>query len=280
MPDGAAQQLERCVGCDRQLDDDRAPVCKYCDGAARAKAVTPDPSTPVGDLLAGYAKGKAGAPPVDVAAERAKRQEQHAAEGRAFALQRRTDLLNRAWQTVPKRFRWACFGDQLEKRVTPTTVVQGARQHIVARRGSMILMGPSASGKTSLAVACVRHVLDTAERAISNGDKKIFKFGVNIFFATAYDLAKAGIYSPLGKMPELVDRAMKASLLVLDDLGMDVEVFRQSATSVREVIHERHAQSRPTIVTTYLRRADLNKHYGEGIARRIGEGGVFILGAT
>jgi DNA replication protein DnaC len=81
-------------------------------------------------------------------------------------------------------------------------------------------------------------------------------------------------------MPRLVDRAIGATLLVLDDLGMDVEVFRTSGSAVREVLYERHAAYKPTIVTTYLTAPDLAKHYGQGLSRRLGEGTVLVLGGS
>ncbi len=186
---------------------------------------------------------------------------------------RLVDSIKQGWSTVPEDFRWARFGPQLAKRVSPSNVIVRAQD--VAGQ-SMLLRGATGVGKTSLAVACLRRVIDRARQAIETGDRQIYELGARVMFVTAYDLAKAGVYSPLGCCPEKVQRALEASLLVIDDLSMDVEVYRQSATAVREVIHERHAQQRPTIVTTYLRTSDISDQYGAGIARRLTQDGHAI----
>lgn len=183
--------------------------------------------------------------------------------------------LRLAFETVPERYRWAEFDNPLLRdRVTPVGAIAAAKR----AGGSILLLGPSGSGKTSLGVACMRLALDDGTAALKTRNAAIYKFAVGAMFVTAYDLAKAGVYSPLGRRPKLVDRAMQASLLLLDELGMDIEVFKQSATSVREVLHERHANGRPTIATSFLRGADLRGHYGEGIERRFKEGAVIVLG--
>lgn len=222
---------------------------------------------------------------------RAFREQQHEREREeatrhSYALRR--ERLNQAWRSVPYGFRWARFGDQLAARVRPPAAIAVARSTLddfVARggTGSMVMMGPTASGKTSLAVACLRWFVQQAERVarrlpIATGaDRQIYRLGAEARFVTAYDLAKAAVYSQLGRRPELVERALHASVLVLDELGMDVEVYRHSATSVSEVIHERHAEHRPTIITTYLTKELVQKQYGAGIARRIFEGRAIVL---
>lgn len=183
-----------------------------------------------------------------------------------------------AWHTVPKGFRWARFGKvALGERVRPRTAVEVASKLPVC--SSVLLIGPSGAGKTSLAAALVRRAIEAAKQAIDTGDGSAYKLGAGACFLTAYDLAKAGIYSPLGSCPQLVTKALQASLLVIDDLGMDVEVYAKSATSVREVIHERHARQRCTVVTTYLNREHMVCHYGEGITRRLESGATILLGA-
>jgi hypothetical protein len=201
----------------------------------------------------------------------------------------RKGRLRNAWHTVPESFRWASFGAMLRSRIKHAVVSQNRqRQYVdpvervmfsVADVPSMLFLGPSESGKTSLAAACIRHVIDGALCAIDLGMKSpAFRQGCGVMFVTAYDLAKAQIYSPLGRRPELVENAIRSSVLVIDELGMDIDVYRQSATSVREVIHERHSNRRPTILTTYLTKQQLEQQYGRGIANRLGKFKVVLLG--
>jgi DNA replication protein DnaC len=72
-------------------------------------------------------------------------------------------------------------------------------------------------------------------------------------------------------------------VLVLDELGSEA----QGRDVVRELVHERHASGRATIVTTWLGSADENDRkeacmaavremYGDGTARRLFERGLLI----
>ena len=211
--------------------------------------------------------------------------EEDQARGLSSMIERRQLRLANAWHTVPERFRWADFDDpRLGQRVKqarfPGGVIEDPVKLLrfeIESPPSLLLMGASGSGKTSLAAACVRHIVKGAYAAIERGGP-IYRMGCGVRFVTAYDLAKAQIYSRLGRRPELVTQAISASLLVIDELGMDTEVFRESATSVREVIHERHSRHGATIITTYLSKTALKRHYGAGIANRVASFKIIRLG--
>lgn len=217
-------------------------------------------------------------PAVGVVAAPSHREDEQAK--REFAIHRRLDMLSRARETIPASFRWAHFGPELDKRVDPPSAIAGARE---LGPVSIVIAGPSGSGKTSLACALLREVIHAASRAaklehLSAEDRTAFRIGMGARFMSAWRIAKAQIYNPLGKMPPLLEDAIGCAVLVLDDLGMDYEVYRASASAVREVLHERHAEHKRTIVTTYLRKPDIEKHYGAGIARRLGEWHPITLG--
>ena len=184
---------------------------------------------------------------------------------------------------MPEHFQWADFDDpRLRERIGLALVGKDLRDPVdivrfaPSRPPNILLMGPSESGKTSLAAACLRHIVKAAFAEIETGGP-LYRRGVGVRFTIAYDIAKAQIYSRLGERPQIVEQACAASVLVIDELGMDTEVYRESATSVREVIHERQRRHRPTIITTYLSKDDLQRHYGKGIANRLSKFKVVTL---
>src|SRR5690606_9414246 len=77
----------------------------------------------------------------------------------------------------------------------------------------------------------------------------------------------------------LVTLALRAHTLVIDELG---EELRSSSklvrgdTAIRDVLHQRQAEGRRTIVTTYLSIDEIAEAYGAGIARRLHERGIVI----
>lgn len=203
------------------------------------------------------------------------RREAERCEDNQAARSRLIEPLMRAWNTVPAAFRWASFdAPGLAERVKPAAAVEHAR----SARGSMLLIGPSGSGKTSLGAAMLRRAVDEALTASGFAGKHSYHYGSHALFATSYDIARSIAHSPLGAKPQLLVRCSRASLLVLDDLGFESEATREGQAALRELIHERHAAARDTVVTTFLRRDHLAARYGEGIARRLCMSTVVILG--
>lgn len=148
----------------------------------------------------------------------------------------------------------------------------------------LVFRGPTGTGKTSLGVAVlnrvIRAALDLEPRALKAGSagavaRGLLEQGSNARFASAYFLAKARAESPLGRgEAPAIARAVEASVLLLDDVG--VEMVRSSA--VPEVLVERAAAEKPTIITTKLDIDGIEQKYrewdGSGLARRLYEKGV------
>jgi hypothetical protein len=88
-------------------------------------------------------------------------------------------------------------------------------------------------------------------------------------FVAAHRLGVARIQHPAGHgEAELVEAAMKAPLILLDDLGSERDF---PTNPIPDVIVERHAQDLPTWVTTGLPREPLVARYGAGVVARLFE---------
>lgn len=125
-------------------------------------------------------------------------------------------------------------------------------------------IGPPGAGKTSLAAAMFRSAIDRTKRP------RWYRW------TSGHALAKARVSASLGDEAPLVQQALDADLLVIDELGGEEP---RHATSVSEVIYERHAENRPTWITTGVSPKVIADRYGGGIARRVFEGAeVFRLG--
>lgn len=160
---------------------------------------------------------------------------------------------------IPKRFR--------EFRIIGSDAVfklLGRRANYLlcnaaAGDGDVVLIGAPGAGKTVAACALLRH-----------WSRKTGMPG----FATAMDLARAAAEHPLGHgQAPAVTAAIRASVLVLDDLGQEAAAYRGD---VEYVIAARHNDGKPTIVTTFLDGEGIEARYGGGIARRVYERATVI----
>jgi DNA replication protein DnaC len=133
--------------------------------------------------------------------------------------------------------------------------MRGAHAAIQAPR--VVLMGPTSAGKSSLAVAMLRARKDLGARFVD-----CMRLG------TARIQHRAGD----GEAPA-VEAAMLAKFALLDELGGERHTQN---SAVGEVIHERHAQKRPTWFTTGQTPEELSARYGTGEVRRVFEGAVVI----
>lgn len=178
--------------------------------------------------------------------------------------------LRAARESLPARFAWASFGAPELLARCGGLHVQTARQALAAPR--VVLVGQAGGGKTSLAVAMLRAVIEESKR------RSLTERG-SCRFASAYALNKARGQHPLGQgEAPLVADALRADTLVIDDLGSELDRF---GTAVGEVLYERHNEDRATWVTTWMTPAEASTRYGGGIARRIFEDAVVIrLGKT
>lgn len=164
-----------------------------------------------------------------------------------------TEARRLAEGTIPTRFGWARLAapelaSRVDSRRRPLAEV--ARAVLGADR--VLLAGGSGAGKTSLAVACMRERLAADVRYVSA-----------IRLGTARIQHAAGDGEPL-----VIDQALRARLLVLDDVGQEQNT---STNAVRDVIWQRHDASLSTWITTGLSLPELLTRYGDGARRRLVE---------
>jgi DNA replication protein DnaC len=169
-------------------------------------------------------------------------------------------LRQRLRNIIPAEFLWAHFGSALlPERVSDPVAVSSAMLVMTQLASSsvrgVVISGPAGSGKTSLACAMVQSLLSTEQCRL-------------VAFVRAIDLGRSRAIAGYGRESEDVQRSKAASFLVLDDLGSEES---SGIATIRDVVHYRFDEGKPTVYTTWLNRGETVAKYGEGTARRITE---------
>ena len=156
-------------------------------------------------------------------------------------------------RSIPPTYRWATLdAKELPDRVCAPAIGIGKTAYHEPR---VCLMGQTRSGKTSLAVAMLRAWVAKHERIA--------------LFIPAHRLGVARIQHAAGHgEAELVETAMQAPMVLLDDLGSERDF---PINPIADVIFERHAQDLPTWMTTGFTREPLVTRYGAGVVARLFE---------
>jgi DNA replication protein DnaC len=174
------------------------------------------------------------------------------AEEQAHFRERRHEALRSVARSIPPVYRWSSFiAPELTERVaTPGAIADGRRICLSPRVG---LMGPSRAGKTSLAVAMLRGWVSEHGRPAE--------------FIRVYQLGLARIQHAAGHgEPDIVERALKAPLTLLDDIGVERDT---GMNPLPDIVFERHAAEKPTWFTTGLTYEQLVARYGTGTVSRL-----------
>lgn len=156
------------------------------------------------------------------------------------------------------RRQWARFEHpDLALRVPSKAAIAASRTAV--GEPYVVWTGGSGRGKTALACAALRARIESG--------------CTRPLYVAAWRLAVARARHPLGEgEPEIVNAAMRAELLLLDELGDQ----HQATSAVPDVIYERESEGLPTWITTWMTAHDVTILFGSGIARRIFERAVII----
>ena len=169
---------------------------------------------------------------------------------------REMEAAERFRATCPITWTHTATDEAIEAKISNPVLRRFAGESDTASR-SALLLGPSQIGKSTTLALALRRALRVSD---------LRKGQVHWFYARA--LAQAARQYPLGEgvCPE-VDRAMKADLLVLDDLGLE-----RDPAELIDVIHTRYERERVTWTTSGMSMAELRERYGEALVRRLVEG--------
>lgn len=175
-------------------------------------------------------------------------------------------LLAPAWESIPEALR-ALTLSSIAPRITYKAGIEAATAFGLARRPApptMLIVGQSGSGKTSLAVATLADRLRRAGELEAPPSEAHAASTARFFFAP--DLGRARERSRLGAEAPAIVEAFDASFLVLDEFG--AEAARHSEI-IEEIIFARAAHGRATMIATNLSSAQIAGRYSAGMLRRI-----------
>lgn len=157
------------------------------------------------------------------------------------------DALVQAWSTVPYTLRWASFLDaKITSWVRDTAAVDKARELAddAEAHPFVTLLGDPGAGKTTLACAMLREWVRLGARPSSTAARR--GRARRARYVSALDILRDRSESQLGQHVPSLDLAHHASVLVLDEVGRGSDPH----SVIFGLVHERHRDGRPTIMTT------------------------------
>lgn len=161
-----------------------------------------------------------------------------------------------AIQSIPKRYAWAQVNSPLlAERVKLRTPLADVVRRVLAS-SQVVFAGSAGSGKTSLAVACLRERLPNA----------LLMSALRLGTARIQFQAGDGEAGP-------VERAIAAPLLLIDEVGGEAKI---ATNAVRDVVFARYDADMPTWITTGFTGKQIIETYGDGFLRRLTEHGYVV----
>jgi DNA replication protein DnaC len=180
--------------------------------------------------------------------------------GKAEVEELRGIALNHARRSLPE---WdhARFDSPDFKRLVSERLRQKARGWQPRSGLGLTILGTTDLGKTSLAIAICRLIIDRAKTADD------IHFAAGIRYVHAAELAQARrAHRYGGGEPPMLARAAKATLLLFDDVNKEKPADDDTVQTVLEL---RYRATRPTIITSELTVAQLEARYGQSNTKRM-----------
>jgi len=199
---------------------------------------------------------------------------QKAAEAIAERQRERVDLLRAAWASMPvgdrelsmKTVGTAKAFDGAYRVADPSRIERMLLVELgpTPKKRVLLLRGITGVGKTTIADAWAQDVIRAGESL--EAPPHVVRRAASVRHMTAAALAGARRRAPLGREAPLVEEAMRASVLVLDELGG--EALTDQAL-IEEVVFDRVTAGLTTLITTGLDKEQLGMRYRAGFVRRI-----------
>lgn len=174
--------------------------------------------------------------------------------------QERTTILRIVGRSgIPKRYQKVTV-----KGYNPATPIETKTKDFIAKWikdyviGDMgiVLNGPVGTGKT--------HLLTAIGMALAK--KQIQAFYWNV--CDLLDEARDEFKNPEFIETSVIDKACKATVLLLDDLGAE-QATEWSVSMISKIIDERYSKEKTTLITTNLTMADIKKRYDQRVSSRL-----------
>ena len=163
-----------------------------------------------------------------------------------------------------ERFRLDVYPDQPDENlhISPRMVMQRVlskaqkyARTFDADSPSLLFMGPTGLGKTFLSACIARVVADKGCSVVYEGAGKLF---------SDFEAEKFGRTTEVG----LTEKYLNCDLLIVDDLGTEMATQLVTA-ALYQVVNSRLMAGKPTIISTNLPVAELERRYSAQIASRL-----------
>lgn len=159
---------------------------------------------------------------------------------------------------IPTEYRGKTFDDYDKSEVAEKV------KRIVDLGYSLVLSGTPGLGKTHLAVASILHMMNRF-----NNGRPLFLSSPELFGEL-----KDRIRNEVTER-SIIERYLKAPLLVIDDLGVEKK-SESSVETFYRIIDGRHREGRQLIITTEFKMGEIGEIYGDRLSSRLCGMGEYI----
>lgn len=178
-----------------------------------------------------------------------------------------------ALKSIPEKYRWALWGSELIYQRVPDFKDIAVQPAELLTYPILLFHGESGAGKTSLASALGRSLVDSAS---PDSDPAILRRARGFRFVSADEVPTPR--TPLLEGPAAAFVARAATVLLLDDVGQEAGAggayqAHERCREVKDLMEYCYKRERQIIATTYDGPEEWAARYGAGIARRYWESG-------